>query len=425
MFEGYVYDIESDGFYFEATKIWCIWLTDLNDPTKSLEIRPFQDPDARNKFLKWHNSYNAPIVAAHYGLGFDQFMMMKHLGINFTVGPDSVCGKPCTFVDTLALSMYLEPDLQGHSVEAYGERFGLPKIDYFSEAKQLGVIPMDAKKGDEFKVFHEKMSIYCKRDVDVNFKIFWYLWKKFKDTYSFTSTLPQHFRCYQKQWYLMTCQEIAGWKFDQELGKKLQERIKEMMREIEELVEPQLPARKLKKSEEKDYTIPAKPFKKDGSLSSVMLKWIDKHSAKVVDDLKIEVYGNTYLIQGGRQIDIKLPMRIGNQDDMKDWFLSLGWKPTYFNYKRGADGKPERDPKTRELIPTTPKIQEAGKICPNLEQLDGDLVKQVVKWLSLRNRLSVLDGWMSHPRLQYDGRLPPSRTGTTPTFRQKHSVIDL
>ena len=118
-------------------------------------------------------------------------------------------------------------------------------------------------------------------------------------------------------------------------------------------------------------------------------------------------------------------MRIGNQDGMKDWFLSLGWKPTFFNYKRGADGKPERDPKTRELIPTRPKIQEAGKICPNLEQLDGDLVKQVVKWLSLRNRLSVLDGWMSHPHLQYDGRLPPSRTGTTPTFRQKHSVIDL
>ena len=130
----------------------------------------------------------------------------------------------------------------------------------------------------------------------------------------------------------MTCQEIEGWKFDQELGKKLQEKIKEMMREIEESVEPQLPARKLKKSEEKDYTIPAKPFKKDGSLSSVMLKWIDKHNAKVVNDLKIEVYGNIYLIQGGKQIDIKLPMRISNQDDMKDWFLSLGWKPTFFNY---------------------------------------------------------------------------------------------
>ena len=60
---------------------------------------------------------------------------------------------------------------------------------------------------------------------------------------------------------------------------------------------------------------------------------------------------------------------------------------------------------------------------PNLEKMEGDLVKKVVKWLSLRNRASVLEGWLQHPRLQVDQRLPSSRTGITPTFRQKHSVI--
>lgn len=99
------------------------------------------------------------------------------------------------------------------------------------------------------------------------------------------------------------------------------------------------------------------------------------------------------------------------------------WKPTLWNYKRGPDGKPVRDPITRQLIPTTPKIQEAGKLCPNLEQIEGDIVKQVVKWLSLRNRLSVLEGWLSNERLQYDGRIGAGRTGIAATHRQKHKVV--
>lgn len=99
------------------------------------------------------------------------------------------------------------------------------------------------------------------------------------------------------------------------------------------------------------------------------------------------------------------------------------WKPTLFNYQRGPDGKPVRDPMTRQLIPTTPKIQEAGKICPNLMKLEGDIAKQVVKWLSLRNRLSVLQGWMDNPRLKIDGRIGAGRTGIAATHRQKHKVV--
>lgn len=420
--EGYVYDIESDGFYLQATKIWVIWLKDLQNPDKKLEIKPFCDPDARKKFTDWHLSYSNPFVVAHYGLGFDQFMMMKHLGIGFTVGPDTILGNPCVFIDTLALSMFVDPDLNGHSIGTYGERFGLSKIDYRQRLIELGVMSRDSPDGHQFSFWHPEMGVYCERDVDVNYKVFWYLWKKFTELYNFSGSLPQHYRCFQKQWYLMTCQELSGWKFDIELGKKLSIQINEMMREIEVDVEPKLPPRKLKKAEEKEYTIPAKPFKKNGEVSTVMEKWMLKHSA-VYENGKLLAYGKSYDVVGGSMLDVKLPMRMGNQDDMKDWFLSNGWIPTLWNYKRGPDGKPERDPKTRELIPTTPKIQEAGKICPNLEKMEGDIVKSVVKWLSLRNRLAVLEGWMSHPRLNLDGRLPPSRTGTTPTFRQKHSVI--
>ena len=98
------------------------------------------------------------------------------------------------------------------------------------------------------------------------------------------------------------------------------------------------------------------------------------------------------------------------------------WKPTLYNYQKDSNGKPVRDQKGK-LIPTSPKIQEAGKICPNLMEMEGDLVKLVVKWLSLRNRQSVLQGWLSNPRLQMDGRIGAGRTGLAATHRQKHKVI--
>ena len=112
----------------------------------------------------------------------------------------------------------------------------------------------------------------------------------------------------------------------------------------------------------------------------------------------------------------------GKKVEIPDNHISR-WKPTFYNFKKDSFGKPMRDPITRKLILTTPKIQEAGKLCPNLENLEGDLVKKVVKWLSLRNRLAVLEGWLSNPRLDYDGRIGAGRTGIASSHRQKHTVI--
>lgn len=419
---GYCYDIESNGFYFQADKIWVIWLKDLNDPKKKLELRPFQDENARQKFIEWHNQYDNPAVVAHFGLGFDQFMIMRYLGIDFQVGPDKCLGKPCRFIDTVYLSQCLEPDLNGHSLEAWGKRLGFEKTDYHSVAKELGIIPKDAKKGDEFMIWHPKMGEYCERDVDVNIKTFWNLWQKFNSRYDFGETLPSHYRMGQKQWYLMTCQELTGFKFDKEKAIELKKYIEEEMEKIRVEVEPKLPERGMKKGEQKEYTMPAKPYKKDGSFSATMLKFIDKHNAEVVDQNHIKVFGKVEEIQSKKILDLKVPMTIGNQDDMKKWFMDIGWEPTLWNYQKDSNGKVIRDDKG-ELIPTSPKMQETGKLCPNLENMQGEIVEKVVKWLSMRNRLSVVSTWLENPRLDMDGRLSARRTAITPTHRQKHSEI--
>lgn len=423
MFNGYIYDIESDGFFFQSTRIWTICLKDLDDPTIKLVLNPFKDKDARQKFIDWHCRYDNPIVAGHYILGFDQFVMMKILGIEFTVGKDTILGKPCIFIDTLYLSQYIDPDADGHSLEAWGQRLGLEKIDFYQASIDAGIIIKGASEGDEFLQHSELMDVYCERDIDVNILLFHNLWKRFCEYYNVENRiLPDHFKCGQKSFYLMSCQEFTGWKFDLDYARELASKIEVMMKDIEDNVLPKLPPRKLKKGEMKDYTMPMKPFKKDGTYSSHMLNFITKHNGVIKENNVVEFYGKDYNVESQVMLDVQLPMEIKDSQDLKEWFIEQNWKPTLWNYQRGADGKPMRDQKGK-LIQTSPKIQEAGKICPNLESLDGELPKQIVKFLSLRNRLSVLTGWMNNWRLKFDGRIGASRTGITPTQRQKHSVI--
>ncbi len=178
---------------------------------------------------------------------------------------------------------------------------------------------------------------------------------------------------------------------------------------------------------------------------------------------------------------LKEPMTLSNQEDIKEWMVvEGGWVPTLFNNKNVTldDNKKkipdfeiedkcweyvlekknsiyckyissEMDIKLNSIksksdkefnkvvrqarfLVTSPKLKdERGELCPNLEKIDGDMAKGIVKWLSLRNRRSVIKskdetkttGWLNHPRLKIDGKLPARYSGLTPTFRRKHSVI--
>lgn len=102
--------------------------------------------------------------------------------------------------------------------------------------------------------------------------------------------------------------------------------------------------------------------------------------------------------------------------------LSDPWVPVYYNVRKDAKGKPLRNEKGK-LETTSPKMMEGKMMCPNLEKLQGALVRPIVKYLSYRNRLGVLNGWLNNDRLAYDGRLTAGASGITNTHRIKHSVI--
>lgn len=231
-------------------------------------------------------------------------------------------------------------------------------------------------------------------------------------------------RLAQKATYLQAVQEQCGFSFDIEKGKALTERIRKEMQEIENGVLPQLPPRPLKKSEQNEYTLPAKPFKQDGTFSSHMLRFMERHRCSGNASLRtIQWNGETWSVEGGKLLPATKPMELGNQEDIKEWLISEGWEPELWNLKKDKNGKVIRDPRTKEPTKTSPKMQENGRLCPNLEAMSGPLVKCVVRWLSYRNRLSVLEGWLANPRLAFDGRLTAGSSGITNTFRQKHTVV--
>lgn len=179
---------------------------------------------------------------------------------------------------------------------------------------------------------------------------------------------------------------------------------------------------------------------------------------------------------------LKQPMKLSNQEDIKRWLVEVeGWIPTLFNFKdatKGSDKKKLPDFEIEEKVwdyvvenrngiyapflsgeldgldirkitskdhkdfkkllkkarrlPTSAKFKdERGKLCPMLDEMRGDMAKKIVTWLSCRNRRSVIKtkdekkntGWLNHPRLKLDGKLPARYSGLTPTFRRKHSVV--
>jgi hypothetical protein len=222
----------------------------------------------------------------------------------------------------------------------------------------------------------------------------------------------------------MGMQALSGICFDQEAARNLVTHIQEEMAKIEAEVEPQLPPRRLKKSEEANYTLPAKPYKKDGTLSATMLKWFEKHGVVEFKDGYFKwIDGTFHTIKAQEVMDVKLPMTLANQDDLKSWLQEQGWESSLWNYQKDERGKPIRDKKTGGYIQTSPKMQDQGRLCPNLEAMSGELVRPIVRWLSLRNRYAVVSTWLADERLAYDGCLSAGAAGLASSHRFRHTVV--
>ena len=131
-----VFDIETDGLYFDATKIWCLVAIDENNKVYSFRENEI---DKGIELLK-----SADRIIGHNIIGFDIPVIKKLTGINLH--------KYTNTLDTLTLSRLMHPTREGgHSLETWGWKLNCLKSDK-----------------PDFDEFTEQMLEYCIQDVKLN-----------------------------------------------------------------------------------------------------------------------------------------------------------------------------------------------------------------------------------------------------------------
>lgn len=429
---GWCYDLECDNLYLQAKQCWYGKFKSL-DGKREMSVYPFREgvQTTYDKIVEWINSFeDGALVVGFNQLGYDNWILWRMFDIVPRVGKggkDWLEGKHVQFVDGLVLSQYLNPDSPKHSLDYLSNGSEVDdegKINYRQSLIDVGALPKDAPKGAEFKFFHELLVPYCDRDVDATINVVRRLWAKAKEMYG-AAWLHPSFRQMQKDYWLYSAQAYTGALFHQEKAKALVDYVTIEMQKIKEEVDPKLPPRPLKTVEKAFYKSPSKPYSKTGEQSAALTKWLAKHEGTIDAEGFITAHGIRQKLVANEILDVKLPMEIEDNQELKNWFMENGWVAAdgFWNFKKDPlTNKPMRDGEGK-LIKTTPKIQHQGQICPNLLKLEGEIPAKVVKFLSYRNRLGVVTGWLNNWRMEFDGRLSAEISGYAPTSRVKHKTL--
>lgn len=152
-------------------------------------------------------------------------------------------------------------------------------------------------------------------------------------------------------------------------------------------------------------TPPAKPFKKDGSLSISGSQW-----QLLLRQLNLpETYREEIKVVVGEE-----EPNPNSHTQIKDWLFSLGWLPATFKWEREDDGSIRKIPQVRTkdkfLCPSVLLLAEKE---PSINLLDGLSV--------INHRISILEGFLKS--VDEDGYVCADIQGLTNTLRFKHKVV--
>lgn len=240
------FDIEGDNLLYDVTTIHCIVAYDpevrkyliyhTGDP---LEVSLPRDTIQYSDIEPLLEDFNKYTLVAHNLMGYDRLVLEK---LHNYLHPIDDC------IDTFVMSSVQYPDREGHGLEYYGNLFRFEKGNH-----------------SDFSVFSNDMLQYCIRDVDLLVRVYRYL-KEEQGDWDWTQALKLEHRIAD----IMARQELHGVLFDVEKAEQLVTKIDEEVREIEATALAEIPKRPVMVGAEVK-----KPFKKDGSLSSNVLEWIN------------------------------------------------------------------------------------------------------------------------------------------------------
>lgn len=263
---------------------------------------------------------------AHNGIGYDLLAYKAQFGLDYFISPDGKDtwgGNEMEHIDTLVMSKTLNPDrIGGHSLDVLSKAAG-------------GIVKKEfryhMKKDERFKHFAADMLHYNLFDIMSNKDVYDYL-KKEAEGHDWSKPLVTE-KCTAD---IITRQSHRGFAFDMQLAEKNIEELDKMMQEAKEKVEPLLPPKKATKGFMKDWTPPKNQFKKDGSLSSHMEKFIAKVGAEVDMEARTFTFqGKTYNLplEEGKALITEVAATLNDTTHIKEWLVGLGWNPSEYKEK--------------------------------------------------------------------------------------------
>lgn len=366
-----IYDLETDGLLDSVTTIWCIVAIDL----ATQEVYSYSDHDDELpsiaegiELLK-----NATTLIGHNIVGYDTPVVQKVCGVDLT---------GVKHVDTLIMSRVCQYNRQGgHSLKAWGKALGNDKIEY-----------------DDWTGYSKEMLDYCVQDVMVNLEIYYAIMRQFKSLHATNPLISNGIRVEHEIAELNIQMKEQGWNFDMFKALETKARMEEFMAKTEREIEPLLGFREVLIDKE-----PKTPkFKKDGTYNANTCKVLSAYLGQTVNPEDTHLMAPGTEFQRKKQVQIEL----GQTALVKEWLLSIGWKPDDYTRKK-INGK---------WVNQGPKLTTTS-----LEAL-GERGKLISEYYTVRNRLSVLNGWIENA--QADGRLHGDMyTIGTPSFRCRHSGI--
>ena len=375
-----VFDLEADGLE-DATRAWCICTKTLTGVTYKFS------PDNLLQGMGYLNT--ADHLIGHNIIAYDLPLLERLYGWKPKAGT--------RITDTLVLSRLFKPDralpisapgnLGPHSLGAWGYRVGRGKPDH-----------------DDWSAFSGEMLHRCSEDVEINVLTYEQLLREQRST---PVDWSEAIRVEHAVAQYIKIQEQNGVPLDTAKVWTLRLELQARIGEIDRAIVPYLPEVPLPKSQQPTW--PKDQFKKDG-----------KPTVRAIN-----YYGESFAVENKYRTDLIIktaPMNLASDKQVKDYLMTIGWKPIEWNFKKDPKtGKPMRDMMGNK-VRTSPKLTlDSLESCQWPEDHE-EMGAKIVERLMLAHRASMLAGWIRDVRP--DGRISAlANTLATPTARMSHRQV--
>jgi hypothetical protein len=354
-----IFDLEANGFVRDATKIHCAGHSVDNGTG-------FSKPVVTRNEKSFFNSLDlAETVVGHNITGYDIPLINK-------LYPGRIDWTKKNIFDTFLGSCLLRPDnTWGHTIEAWGEHLGYPK-------QKVDIT--------DWTEYTDLMGERCAVDVGINVEVY----REQKN--SWLTNEPQVMLLETIVAMIHARQEMWGVWFDEDKARELLELFQEKVEAIRVAVAGGIPA----KIEQAGKSVDS-PFTKAGGLAARVVNHFGEGDP-VLDT-----------IEGPFSKLIYKPFNLDSHKQVKDYLLTVGWKPTEWNFN--ASGR------------TSPKLTE-----DSYDSLPEGLGKQIADYYVLNHRRRYIHNEKKNgvvkgavATVRNDHRVPAkAMTCATPTSRYRH-----